>query len=286
MNWYQSYLGIYNVGLHQVSAEILEKIRIQLQSQQSGQPLVTVSVIAYNEESRLLACLWSLSEMVCKYPVEIIGVNNNSTDRTEEIFKQMGVLYYNEDQKGPGFARQCGLNHARGKYHVCIDADTLYPPHYVESHVDKLMNRTVSCTFSLWSFLPDNVHSKAGLRYYELVRDIYLNIQFIKRPELCVRGMTFAFKTEWAREIGFRTDIIRGEDGSLALALKKYGKIAFVRDRKARAITGYGTIGADGSLLNSFKIRFIKGLKAIPGLFLRKKHYQDDESNLIDRFKK
>ena len=40
-----------------------------------------------------------------------------------------------------------------------------------------------------------------------------------------VRGMVFAFQTDTAHKVGFRTDIIRGEDGSLALGLKKYGKI-------------------------------------------------------------
>lgn len=38
-------------------------------------------------EKHLLACLWSLSEMQCKYPVEIIGVDNESKDRTAEIFQ-------------------------------------------------------------------------------------------------------------------------------------------------------------------------------------------------------
>ena len=36
--------------------------------------------------------------------------------------------------------------------------------------------------------------------------------------------MAFSFNTEIGRRFGFRTDIIRGEDGSLALAMKPYGK--------------------------------------------------------------
>ena len=53
----------------------------------------------------------------------------------------------------------------------------------------------------------------------------------------------FAFKTELAKKVKLRTDIRRGEDGSLALSLKKYGKIAFLYNRNARPVTGYGTIG-------------------------------------------
>ena len=88
-------------------------------------------------------------------------------------------------------------------------------------------------------------------------------------------------RTETARKEGFRTDILRGEDGSLALALKKYGKLRFVTARKARVLTGYGTISADGSLFSSFKKRAIKGLRSFTALFYSKNNYEDEDSNLI-----
>ena len=96
-----------------------------------------------------------------------------------------------------------------------------------------------------------------------------------------VRGMAFAFHTETARKEGFRTDILRGEDGSLALALKKYGKLRFVTARKARVLTGYGTVSADGSLFSSFKKRAIKGLRSFTALFYSINNYEDEDSNLI-----
>lgn len=281
MPWYSKYLSVFEKPFSSVPPEIIEEMKGKLQRLNSEQPLASVVVIAHNEETRLLSCLWSLSDMVCKYPVEIIGINNNSTDHTEELYRKLDISYYNEEQKGPGFARQKGLEQAKGKYYLCIDADTLYPPFYVETHINQLIKKNTSCTFSLWSFLPDQNHSRTGLFVYERLRDAYLNFQYLNRPELCVRGMTFGFKTEWAREIGFRTDIKRGEDGSLALELKKYGKIVFIRNKKARVITGSGTISIDGSLFRSFIIRLKKGIKAIPGLFLRKKQYKDEDSNLI-----
>lgn len=69
----------------------------------------------------------------------------------------------------------------------------------------------------------------------------------------------------------------------MAFALKKYGKIRFIRSRKARAVTGYGTVGADGSFFNSFKVRVLKALKNIGSLFTKKEEYKDEESNLIDK---
>lgn len=132
-----------------------------------------------------------------------------------------------------------------------------------------------------WFSLPLQTVEKHLVSLYETLRDLYLKIQNLNRPELNVRGMAFAFHTETARKEGFRTDILRGEDGSLALALKKYGKLRFVTARKARVLTGYGTVSADGSLFSSFKKRAIKGLRSFTALFYSKNNYEDEDSNLI-----
>jgi cellulose synthase/poly-beta-1,6-N-acetylglucosamine synthase-like glycosyltransferase len=45
-------------------------------------PEVSVIFPAYNEEMYLPLMLWTLSKLDTKVPIEIIGVNNASTDRT------------------------------------------------------------------------------------------------------------------------------------------------------------------------------------------------------------
>lgn len=251
MKWYADYLSIYDKPFTQAPQAVINQVKDKIRQLATHAPLVSVVAIAHNEEKRILSCLWSLCENQHNYPVEILVINNHSTDHTEEVLKELGVTYFNEYQKGPGFARQCGLNHARGKYHLCIDADTLYPPQYISTMIKVLQDKEVAGAYALWSFLPNEHH--LGLFFYETLRDLYLKIQNLNRPELNVRGMAFAFHTETARKEGFRTDILRGEDGSLALALKKYGKLRFVTARKARVLTGYGTVSADGSLFSSFK---------------------------------
>lgn len=283
MKWYSNYLQVYEKPFAEAPQPVVDEVRRNLAKLQSDQPLVTVSLIGYNEEKHLLACLWSLSEMQCKYPVEVIGVDNVSKDRTAEIFEATGVPYFTETKHSCGFARLCGLNHARGKYHINIDSDTMYPPKYVETMVDALERPGVVAVSSLWSYIPDKDHPWLGVKFYEAARDFYLWLQSFKRPELSVRGLVFAYRTEYARQTGIRTDIIRGEDGYLALQLKQFGKIAFVRKRKARAITGYGTVSADGSFFNSFKVRVINRLKDVGGLFTRKEEYKDEDHNLIKK---
>ena len=106
MAWYDKYLSIYGKTADEIPDNICEEIKENLSTRQSNQPLISVVVIAYNEERRLAACLWSLSELQTQYPIEILGVNNNSKDRTEEVYQRLGLPYYNELQQSPGFARQ------------------------------------------------------------------------------------------------------------------------------------------------------------------------------------
>ena len=279
-NWYDKYLSIYGKSPDEISESILDEIKEKLAERQSMDPMVSVVVIAYNEERRLSACLWSLSELQTQYPIEILGVNNNSKDRTEEVYQRLGLPYYNEIKQSPGFARQCGLDHAKGKYHFCIDADTFYPPCYVDLMMTKLTKPDVSCVSSFWSFFPDENHSRFGLFMFELIRDMFLYVQHFKRPELCVRGMVFAFNAEYAKQVKIRTDIRRGEDGSLALSLKPFGRIAFLYHRKARPVTGYGTIGSQ-SLWQSFVQHVKIQGKGLSRIFFKKDHYEDSEENLV-----
>lgn len=282
MAWYDKYMAIYGKKLCEIPQVVVEDIRFRLSDIQSDNPLISIVVIAYNEECRLTSCLWSLTDMQFSYPVEIIGVNNNSDDKTEDIYKSLGVQYYNEMRQSPGYARKCGLDHARGKFYFCIDADTIYPKNYVDLMMKELLKPNVSCISAFWSFYPDENHSQFGLFFFEMIRDMFLFVQHFKRPELCVRGMVFAFNVDYARQVTIRTDIRRGEDGSLALSLKPFGKIVFLYNRKARPVTGYGTIGSQ-SLWQSFVEHVKVQGKGLSRIFYKKDHYEDSDDNLVKR---
>lgn len=284
MKWYNKYLDAFERPCLDISADIKDEIRSKiLRFSQVSDPVCSVVLIAHNEERHILGCLWSLVDNICEFPVEIITVSNNSTDATEQLLDEVGALWYSEKKKGPGFARQCGLEHARGKYHICIDSDTLYPPYYIATHVKYLQKSDVVCTYGLWSFLPDREHSKTGLFFYELLRDFYLTLQNINRPELCVRGMVLGFQTELGKKIGYRTNIIRGEDGMMALGLKQYGKLVFLKSRKARAVTCNATLNTGGGILKNIWSRLIRACKTIRLLFSTQSEYKDQDYNLIKK---
>ncbi len=280
--WYDKYLSVYEKPYNNIDSSIKDDIRIRLAKiNDEKSPLVSVVIIAHNEGTRIASCLWSLCYNISDFPFEIIVIDNNSTDSTTLVLDNLGARWYEETQKGPGHARNRGLAEAKGEYYLCIDADSIYPPYYIQTMVKALEPKDVVCCYGLWSFIPDKEHSAWQLFVYETLRDWYLRIQNIKRPELNVRGMVFAFKTELGKRLLFRTDIIRGEDGSLALAMKDYGKLKFVTSSKVRIVTDNNTMKAAGSIYQSLFVRIKKMINGLPGIFTSEKEYKDEESNLI-----
>ena len=61
--WYDKYLSIYDRPFDEVPDELIAETRQRLAALQSNEPLLSIVVIAYNEEKHLMACLWALSEI-------------------------------------------------------------------------------------------------------------------------------------------------------------------------------------------------------------------------------
>ncbi len=65
------------------------------------------------------------------YGVEIVVVDNNSTDGTAEIAKEKGVKVIVEPIKGKGRAVRTGFKSAGGDFIFILDADYTYPATYI-----------------------------------------------------------------------------------------------------------------------------------------------------------
>lgn len=245
-------------SIDEIPDSVFDRIRAGFAKQNAVEPVVSIIVIAYNEEKGILRSLSSLSSLKSKYPIEVIVSNNNSTDRTQEILDRCGVKNVFQELQGVGFARDAGMQMAKGEYHLCADADTIYPPHYVDEMVAPLISNEAICVYGRVSFLPDGNKSRPTLAVYELFKDIAIGLRAIKRPELVAGGASLGFQTEMAKKIGWRTDVRRGEDGQMVLAMKKSGKIKMVKSNASRIWTTARTLDADGSFVKLISKRVIK----------------------------
>ncbi len=95
----------------------------ELSKRADGLPTVSVVIPAYNESSRIDACLTAL---VAQDPDEIIVVDNNCTDDTIARAERFaGVRIVRQPQQGIGHARALGFDSARGEIIARIDVDSI-----------------------------------------------------------------------------------------------------------------------------------------------------------------
>ena len=74
MIWYKKYLSVYEKPLQEIPQATIHEIRNKIEKLQSNTPIVSVVIIAYNEEKHLLANLWSLSDNECRYQWKLSGL--------------------------------------------------------------------------------------------------------------------------------------------------------------------------------------------------------------------
>lgn len=264
MKWYKKYLQVFEKPFSSAPTYIIEEVKSKVALIQSDSPIASIVLIAHNEEERLLSCIWSLSESKTQFPIEIIGIDNNSSDSTSEILELLGVPCYKEEKKGPGHARQKGLDVAKGKYILCIDSDTLYPPTYVEEMVKEIQKPGVVAVSASYSYVPHKNYPRFWMSIYEAIRDMHLYFLSFSNPVWCVRGAVFAHVAQLARDVGgYRLHVTRGEDGAMAYDLMEFGKIHFKRGKSTRAYTSTKALGADGHIVKAF---FKRALDSIKGL--------------------
>lgn len=90
--------------------------------------LLSIVIPCRNEETTLPIVLANLSDVVGKitYPVEILVVDNASTDATATIAEMGGARVVTEATPGYGHALRRGMRAARGEWILFADADGSY----------------------------------------------------------------------------------------------------------------------------------------------------------------
>ena len=102
----------------------------------------SVIICTYNRERYILPLLESIASQ--DYPrqaYEIVLVNNNSTDRTEELCTQFRQThpdihfhYCVEPQQGLSYARNRGIAESQGEYVIYVDDDATVFPNYLQAY--------------------------------------------------------------------------------------------------------------------------------------------------------
>ncbi len=97
-------------------------------AQRSDQPPVcSVIIPARNEAGRIAACVRAVRETATRYPVEIIVVDGQSSDRTVHEALAAGAIVIASPVVGRGAQMHWGAQRASGEVLVFLHADTTLP---------------------------------------------------------------------------------------------------------------------------------------------------------------
>jgi glycosyltransferase involved in cell wall biosynthesis len=100
--------------------------------------VLSIVICTYNRIRLLPFCLESiLKQDYNKDDIEIILVNNNSTDNTSEYYnnfrtnnQKFPFEYFDETNQGLSFARNRGIKESKGEYVAFVDDDAILRPDY------------------------------------------------------------------------------------------------------------------------------------------------------------
>jgi cellulose synthase/poly-beta-1,6-N-acetylglucosamine synthase-like glycosyltransferase len=187
---------------------------------------------AYNEEALIGKCVESVLAEVKRSgrDVEIVVVNNNSTDRTREIAASYpGVRVVDELQKGLVSARDGGFQATTAELVANIDGDTMVPAGWLDTVFREFeKDEKLVCLSGPYVYYDlSNWDRFLVSMFYALTWLIYVINRYVLRVGSVVQGGNFVFRRDaWIKAGGFNREIkFYGEDTDVAVRLSKIGKV-------------------------------------------------------------
>ncbi|MHC4268497.1 MAG: glycosyltransferase family 2 protein [Planctomycetota bacterium] len=100
---------------------------------------VSVIIPVYNGETYLVEAVESIHRQNYE-PIEIIIVDDGSTDKTSQIVKNIkgNVNYVYQKNRGPAAARNRGIQLAKSQFLAFLDADDLWPENKLQMQFEHL----------------------------------------------------------------------------------------------------------------------------------------------------
>lgn len=200
-------------------------------------PRVSVIIPTKNEAKNISRCLESLRSQDY-FPIEVIIVDNRSSDKTREIAKKYTDKIFT---KGPerSTQRNFGVQKATGEILFFIDADMTLEKMVVSQAAELLKrDKTIKAVIAL----EKSVGESYWARVRALERNCYLGQSSIEAARIFDRKTFF-------KAGGFDENLVAAEDWDLSQRIAKLGKIGHI---KAKVIHHEGTLSILGHLKKKY----------------------------------
>lgn len=178
-----------------------------------SKPKVSVIVTTLNNAATIDACLESIISQNYK-PLELVVVDNFSTDNTLEIAKKYTEKVFS---KGPerSTQRNYAVKKSTGKYVCIIDSDMT-----LENNVIKECVAAIEKSTGIESVIIPEESFGEGFwaQCKKLERSFYVGIPYMEAAR-------FFYKSSFEKIGGYNTKLISGEDWDLSQRIEEFGKI-------------------------------------------------------------
>jgi len=194
-------------------------------------PFFTTIIPAYNEEHSIVETIQSVVHL--DYPkekMEVIIVNDGSTDRTQEVVEQyireihsdVKITLINQENQGKGKAMNRALFQAKGEYFACLDADSSVHANALQEMLPYFADQEVAAVCPLLKVKkPKNLLQK--VQWYEYVINMFYKHLNAKIDCVHVTPGPFSiYRTKIIQDLGGYDEHNITEDLEIAIRLQKH----------------------------------------------------------------
>ena len=218
---------------------------------------ISLIICAYNEEKYIGRCLESVLNYAPDNLLEVLVVNNASTDKTAEIAARYpGVRVINESSKGLTKARQRGLMEARGDLLAFVDADSQMPQNWFLI-ANKEFTKDPNLTFLSGPYIYYDTPAWQKWMVHWLYWRTLGRVIYFFTGYMAVGGNMVMSKQALEKIGGFDTSIaFYGEDTDIARRLHQVGRTRFnfnfVMFTSARRFADEGTLRTGATYIANY----------------------------------
>ena len=130
----------------------------------SSRPRASIVIPVYNQFEHTLACLRALAEHPPQADIEIIVVDDGSSDQTRQCLAEVEGLHYHRRAQNGGFIAACndGAGLARGDYLVMLNNDTVPQPGWLDALLHTFATCPQAGLVGAQLLYPDGLLQEAG----------------------------------------------------------------------------------------------------------------------------
>jgi glycosyltransferase involved in cell wall biosynthesis len=194
-------------------------------------PLVSVILPVYNGEKYIAQAIQSVLKQTYQQ-IELLIVNDGSTDGTERIVKQFAdplIRYFTQKNAGVSAARNTALAHMKGDYFCCLDSDDVLPENSILSRME-VFNRSSSISFVDGPVQVYEASLQHQLYKWSPQQEGYVFHELVRLTGKCFFGPTWMVKVRHGVTYHFEMGLTHGEDLLFYISIANSGLYAHTNE--------------------------------------------------------